>query len=157
MLNSNMRSSGRVNFLTLGVVLIVGLMGAAVFFAKESPQTVAVNFMDALARHDVKKLTELSLIGESDPAAAEAKRKKLEEQWDYCVNFAGKHFPFTWRVTAANASTENAATATVQMTPDAVNPASYEQKFDIPLEKEGGKWKVDVGGISKVMFPALPD
>ncbi|HLO98886.1 MAG TPA: hypothetical protein VK171_09860 [Fimbriimonas sp.] len=152
-----MRISGRVNFLALGAILMVGLMVAAVLLAKETPQTAAVNFMDALARHDVKKLTELSYIGESDPAAAEAKRQRLEKDWDYSVNDAGRHFTFTWRVTAANATTERTATATVQMTPDAVLPSSYEQKFDLPMEKEGGKWKVDVGGMSKLMFPALPN
>jgi hypothetical protein len=157
MLNPNMRISGRVNFLALGAILMVGLMVAAILLAKETPQTAAVNFMDALARHDVKKLTELSLINESDPAAAEAKRKKLEKEWDFSVNEAGRHFPFTWRVTSANATTETTGTATIQMLQDAVNPASYEMKFDIPLEKEGGKWKVDVGGISKLMFPALPN
>lgn len=136
---------------------MVVLMVAAILLAKETPQSAAVNFMDALARHDVKKLTELSLIGESDPAAAEAKRQRLAKEWDFSVNEAGRHFPFTWRVTAANITTDRTATATIMITPDAVLPSAYEQKYDLPLEKEGGKWKVDVGGISKLMFPAMPN
>ncbi len=33
---------------------------------------------------------------------------------------------------------------------------SYDEKFELPMIKQEGKWLVDVRGINREMFPALP-
>lgn len=149
-----MRESGKVSILGLGAIAIAGMIVASFVFAKDEPANVGVRFMDALARHDVDTLTSLSRTGESDPAAVEKEKKRLHDAWDFCVNTAAKHFLFTWRITSATATSENHATVTVMETK--AGPSAYEQKYELSLEKEGGKWVVDVGAISRDMFPALP-
>ncbi len=153
-MNSN-RKSGKINFLTLGVVAVVGLIVASLFLAREDPSAVGVQFMDALSRRNVDQLTSLSYIGKTDPAGIESARKKLHDQWDFAVNTAGLHYFFTWRVSNSLTSTPTTATVTVMVTK--VGPSAYEEKYELPLEKEGDKWKVDAYAISHSMYPGLPE
>ncbi len=149
-----MRQSGKINLLTLAFVAIIGMVVASLFFAKEDPQAIGAQFMDALARHDAKKLTELSYTGKTDPASIETEKKRLFSDWDFCVNTAGKHFPFYWRITNSVVSSESTASVTVQISKG--GPQGYEEKYELPLIKEGGKWVIEVGSVSRTMFPALP-
>ena len=151
---SSQRQSGKISLLGLAGFAIFAMIVASLFLAKEDPQAVGAQFMDALARHDVDKLTELSYTGKTDPAEIAAEKKKLHDQWDFCVNVAGQHFPFVWKVSASNSATDNRATVTVMITKGGAS--SYEEKYELPLEKEGGKWVVDAMAISRTMFPALP-
>lgn len=151
---SSKRQSGKISLLGLAVLAIIGMIVASLFLAKEDPQAVGAQFMDALARHDVDKLTALSYTGKTDPAAVEEEKKRLHAQWDFCVNVAGKHFPFLWKVSSATTATDTHGSVTVQITKG--GPSGYEEKYELPLEKEGDKWVVDVGAISRTMFPALP-
>jgi hypothetical protein len=153
-MNSN-RQSGKVSLLALAFVAIIGMIIASFAFAKEDAAAVGAQFMDALARHDVDKLTELSLIEKTDPAGIEEEKKLLRSQWDFSVNTAGKHYPFFWKITNATTATENHSTVVVQINKG--GPNGYDEKYELSLEKSGGKWKVDVRSISKTMFPALPN
>lgn len=151
---NSMRQSGKINLLTLAFVAIIGMIVASLFFAKEDPQAVGGQFMDALARHDADKLTELSYTGKTDPGAIEAEKKRLRSDWDFCVNTAGKHFPFFWRITNSVTADDTHASVTVQVSKG--GPQGYEEKYELPLIKEGGKWVVEAGSVSRTMFPALP-
>jgi hypothetical protein len=151
-----MRNSGKINILTIGVVAMVGLFSAAFLLAKEDAQSSGAKFMDALARHDVDRLVELSYIGETDPAKIEETKKKLKEDWDFCVNKAGKHFLFTWKISASSKSSPTQATVALKINRAPAGGSGYDEKFELPMELEGGQWKVDVGGINAEMFPALP-
>ncbi|MEI8282414.1 MAG: hypothetical protein WCG75_08420, partial [Armatimonadota bacterium] len=76
----------------MAAIVIVGMIFVSFLFTKEDPASVGSQFMDALARHDVDKLTELSLVGKTDPSKAEAERNKLRDQWKFCVETAGEHY-----------------------------------------------------------------
>jgi hypothetical protein len=151
-----MRTAGRVSALGLGIGLMVALFAAAFVFAKEGPENKAVKFMDALARHDVDKLVEYSYIGKTEPTEIETRKKHLREEWDFAVNTAGKHYYFVWRATATVKASDTHASVTLQVNRTPLGGGGSEEKFELPMELEGGNWKVDVGGISSEMFPALP-
>lgn len=153
-MNSN-RRSGKVSLLALAFIAIIGMIIASFAFAKEDAGAVGAQFMDALARHDVEKLVELSYIESTDPAKIEEEKKDLRAQWDFSVNVAGKHYPFFWTITGANNATETHSSVVVQINKG--GPNGYDEKYELPLEKVNNKWKVDVKAISKTMFPALPN
>jgi hypothetical protein len=149
------RESGKIGLLTLAVIVIVGMIFVSFLFAKEDAASVGSQFMDALARHDVDKLTELSLVGKTDPSTAEAERTKLKEQWKFCVNTAGQHYAFQWKISGSNNATDDHATVIVQINKGGAN--GYDEKYELPMEKVSNKWLVDVRGIAKTMFPGLPE
>lgn len=149
------RKSGKVSILGLGAVAMVGLIVASLFFAKEDPASIGTQFMDALARHDVEKLTSLTYIGKSNPTEFEAEQKKFHDQWDFCVNTAGEHFFFRWKIAASSTASPTSGSVTVMV--EKVGPGSYEEKYELPMEKEGDKWKIDATSISRTMFPGLPE
>ena len=149
------QQSGKISLLGLGAGAIVALIVASLFFAKEDPSAIGGQFMDALARHDVAKLTELSYVGETDPAKIEQEKKRLHDEWDFCVNVAGKHYPFVWRVTSSAQSSDTSASVAMQITKGGAG--GYEEKFELHLEKVNNKWLIDVGAISRLMFPSLPN
>lgn len=151
----NMRNSGRITIVTVGVVAAIMLLLAVVLFAKDSPQSSGVKFMQALSNHDVDQLVELTFVGETDPQKIEARKKKLREDWDFAVNTAGKHFIFTYKVVGYTQPTETAGAVSCKVTKNA-HMGGYDEKFELPMEKESGKWKVVIGGVSRSMFPALP-
>jgi hypothetical protein len=150
-----MRNSGRVTILTVGGIMALLLVLAVVVFAKAGPDSAGVKFMDALARHDVDQLVEMTYVGETDLQKIADRKKKLREDWDFCVNTAGKHFIFTWKIVGYTQPKENAGAVSCKIIK---NPqmGGYEEKYELPMEKEGGQWRVVVGGISRSMFPALP-
>lgn len=152
-MNSN-RQSGKINILALASIAIVGMIAASLVFAKEDPASVGVQFMDALSKQNVDKLTELSYIDKTDPASVEEEKKRLREQWDFCVNKAGKHYMFLWNVTGATTTSTGQASVVVMMNKG--GPNGYDEKYQLPMEKANDKWKVDVRSMSKTMFPALP-
>ena len=149
------RESGKIGILTVAAIVIVGMIFVSFLFTKEDPASVGSQFMDALARHDVDKLTELSLVGKTDPSKAEAERNKLRDQWKFCVETAGEHYSFAWKITGSNNATEDHATVIVQINKGGAN--GYDEKYELPLEKVSNKWLVEVRGISKTMFPGLPE
>ena len=148
------RQSGKFSLLGLAAVAIFGMIVASLFLVKEDPSAIGGQFMDALARHDVAKLTELSYIS-PDTKDVEAEKKRLHDEWEFAVNVAGQHYPFVWRVTSSNTQTENEASVTMMVTRGGAG--GYEEKFELPMEKVNGKWLVNVGSISRLMFPSLPN
>ncbi len=149
------RQAGRISILGLAIFAIVGMIVASMVFAKEDPSSVGAQFMDALARHDVDKLTELSYVDQSSPTEAEKTKARLREQWTFSVKVAGQHYPFFWRISGATTTSDNSGSVIVQINKG--GPNGYDEKFELPLAKSGDKWKVDVTQISRVMFPALPE
>jgi hypothetical protein len=149
------RKSGKISLLVVAMVAVGGMILASMVFAKEDPSAVGGQFMDALARHDFDKLTELSHIDSTDPATIESEKKRLREEWNFSVNVAGQHYPFVWRITSSTTASPDTASVAVQVSKG--GPGGVEEKFELPLEKSGGKWKVVAGSISRLMFPAMPN
>lgn len=155
-LMKEMRIRGAINYLLLGLVLMLVLVIGAFALAKEEPASVAAQFMSALAKHNPEKLTELSYIGKTAPAELESSRENLRKDWDFCVNTAGKYYTFSWRIVGSRKSSEDSASVTLQIMRNLASGSSYDEKYELPMEKEGGRWKVVPGGISSEMFPGLP-
>ena len=103
--------------------------------------------MDALVRGDVNRLVDLSYTtGES--------KEQLQKEWEFATQQAGKHYNFGWKITS---TTEQGDVGTVNLSVQRnLGPGSYDENYSLPMKKVDGKWLVDVGGISREMFPALP-
>ena len=141
--------SGKANWLivagTIGLVLIVAILA----FAKESPQAAANRFMYALAKGDVKQLAALSYMDGESP-------KDIEEAWDFSVNKAAPYYRFIFKYESFVQSDPNNASVKYMVVGSADSPSSYEEKREVPMVLKDGKWLVDVRGMDRRMFPALP-
>ncbi len=146
---SGMRQAGRANWLMiaggLGVIAVIILL----FLSSESPSNVAEKFMEALAKGDVSKLTELSLV---EPGQKEL----LKRQWEYCVNVAGPYYRFQWKVLSEKESDPKNAAVSLFVWRDALSPSTFEERFALPMVKTNSGWKVDYHGINREMYPGLP-
>lgn len=144
-----MKQAGRVNWLVLlaciGLVLIVGLM----MLSGGSAASTAQEFMLALQRRDVDKLTELSNV-------APAQKEKLHKQWDFCINTATPTYNFRWQFQYTQSTGPDSEVAMIKMWKSADAPGSYDELFQIPLVKIDGTWKVDVYRMSAKFYPAIP-
>ncbi len=105
--------------------------------------------MTALSKGDVDTLTKMSLLGDKT-------EPEMHKEWEFAVNTAGKHYRFFWRITSELVSDENSGSVRMQISRNIDSPSTYEEAFQLPMQKVNGEWKVDVRGISREMFPALP-
>jgi hypothetical protein len=144
-----MKQSGRASILTIAAVVSVLLVLGMLFLGKESVTSVGDRFLQALYRGDVDTLTKMSYLGNDT-------EDQMRKKWDFAVNHAGKYYLFAYRITGGRQLSEDSAQVTLQYVKDAANPASYEEKYEIPLVKVGNEWKVDVKGMNRTMYPALP-
>ena len=70
-----MKQSGRISILMLASIFSVVLVTLILIFSRESLSTVGARFMDALERHDVNKLTALSMMnGKTED--------QIRKEWD---------------------------------------------------------------------------
>ena len=129
--------------------MAVAMISVVILMGRQSVTTVVAKFMSALAKHDVDTLTNMTYLNGRD-------KEEVRKKWDFAVNKAGKHYLFLWKITSSKNVDENNASVTLLMMRNARNVSSYEEKFDIPVVKENGEWKVDVSAISRDVFPALP-
>jgi hypothetical protein len=144
-----MKQSGRASIITIACLAAALLVLALLAFSRESLSSIGGRFMTALQRGDVDTLTKMSYLGNESP-------EQMRAQWDRSVNKAGKYYIFTYRIVASRPEDANTASVTMQVTRDAMNPSSYEEKFELPLVRVGDDWKVDVKALSRELYPALP-
>jgi hypothetical protein len=144
-----MKGSGRVSLMGLLSVFAFGVIIAVFFFGKESLTSVGARFMNALAKGDVDTLTKMTYSGNRSP-------ENIRKEWEFAVHNAGKYYNFRWNIVAASQADANNGSVRLQVVRNADNPSSYEENFALPLVKVGDEWKVDVKGISREMYPALP-
>lgn len=142
------RTLGRINIIILFGALGLIAIASLLFFAKESPETAAVQFMDALARKDVDRLVQLSFL--------DSPTTPLKQQWDECVNIYAKHFNFVWELKTSLRNSADRATVRVEYYKFQGAAAGLEGPFELPLIEIDGEWKVDLSSLSKEFFPALP-
>lgn len=129
----------------VGVILIAFLL----FFSKESPSTVANNYLVALAKGDVKTLVDLSYY----PTKS---KEQLTEEYTFATTKAAPYYRFVWKLKHSKETDDQTAAVTTQFIRAADDMQSAEEKVEIPLVKVDGKWKVDVAGLSRIIYPALP-
>ncbi|MBS1717313.1 MAG: hypothetical protein JSS72_06245 [Armatimonadetes bacterium] len=143
-----MKQAGRVPWILILILAGVAVIGSVFLVNAAGPQPVAVKFMDALAKQDIDKLTELSIIGNDSP---EMIHKKWEETFKYA-----KYFKFRYQITDVVIASDNTANAKLTYWDNYMVRATTDKNFQIPMIKQDGKWKVHVGEISREMFPFLP-
>lgn len=128
----------------LGLVVLVFVLSAA----QGSPSAVSVKFMEALATGNVDKLTELSYV--------EVPKEELRKKWEYALKVAGPTYRFIWTVEPAVQASDTTAAAKLNLTHKTYSAIPMDDKYEIPMVKHDGKWLVDVAGLNREIFPALP-
>ncbi len=143
------KRSGRVNIGAIFASIVAIMIGIVIIFSQDSPRAAGTRFMDALARHDVAAVSSMSVLGKDDP-------ETIKKKWDRAINIVGFHYGFAWTITGEVKSTDTSAAVRMQLERNIQAGGSYEEKFELPMIKVDGKWKVDVGGLDRRIFPGLP-
>ena len=144
-----MKRSGRVSPLVIIGIICILLIVPLFVVAKKDPGAAAADFLTALGQGDVDKLAQLSVIGGAD----EAKRK---EMWQTTMK-RSRHYLFVWRITNVVKNTPDSAVATLDFRRNVqLRMGQDSEKFELPLIKKDGDWKVDVQSMDRAMFPGLP-
>lgn len=141
------RRSGRISFVLLAGICSLALLGFLLLSGGKSPRGAAGEFMTALARGDVDKLTELSSIQNKD-------KEQIRKDWEQSLHY-GKNYLFFWTIDAMSQSGDT-ATAKLGVTKNPLSPSAYADHYELQLKKEGSDWKVDVTQMSRDMYPYLP-
>jgi hypothetical protein len=144
-----MRRSGRINVVAIIAVFAVLMLVVVLFFSKQSLSNAGGQFMDALARGDVDKLTSLSLVGNEGS-------DQIKKQWEFATQTAGKNYSFRWNITSEDQVDPNDGSVKLQVERNVGNGSSYPENFALPMVKVDGLWKVDVANISRDMYPGMP-
>lgn len=144
-----MKTAGRVSpLLILGLASILGL-ALLMFQSGSTPAGVAAEFMTALGRGDVDDLVRLSYAPGRDKA-------ELKKEWAFTVNEAGQHYRFAYRILNSKQADPQTASVSLHVFRNADLDSSYGEKFELPMVKVDGDWKVDALGLNREMYPGLP-
>jgi len=108
--------------------------------------------MSALAKGDIKTLTDMTYLrGEN--------REQIEKQWKFAVEEVSPNYLFRWDINHGRELSGSTASVSIKVWRNAMSQSTYDEKFELPLVKNAetdGKWKVDVTGINREMYPGLP-
>ena len=142
-----MKRAGKAHWLVIAGIASILVIAGLFFFGKDGAGETARNFMMALSKGDAQTLTDLSYVSETP-------KEELLKRWKFATEVS-KHYLFIWRITGVTHTDSQTAAATMQVTrnPDG---EGYVEKFELPLTKTDGSWKVDVRGINRSLYPALP-
>jgi hypothetical protein len=143
-----MKRSGRASIVVIITVALVAAVLGLFLFAGESPSGVAGKFLTALAKGDSKTLAELSYMEGLTTEQVEQRWKETHE--------VSKHWVFSYQIKDTKEQNATNTTVVLDWIKNAVNPSAYAEKFELPMVKRDGKWKVDVRGLSREMYPSLP-
>jgi len=144
-----MHRRGRVHWLLLATGAAIVVLAALAALSAESPEGAAQAFMVALAKGDATTLADRSYFKPPRERAAKI------ESWKKTLDRA-EYFRFVWRFKGFTVLPNDRATVSMEFVRDAGTKWAYEENFSLDLVKEGGRWKVDVLGLSREMYPALP-
>ena len=144
-----MRRAGRVHWLILATGAALLALVVIALLASESPEGAAQKFMVALAKRDAKTLADRSYF------TPKRERATVVADWEKTLDRA-EFFRFVWRFKGYNELPNDRATVSMEFVRDAGTKWAYEENFSLDMVKEDGRWKVDVLGMSREMFPALP-
>jgi hypothetical protein len=144
----HMYQAGRAHWLTIAGLASLLVVAGLFFFGQDRAGKVAHAFMTALGEGDVDALVQHSFY----PGASS---EELRDRWKFAVERAGPNYRFAWRIVGITKASEETAAA-VMMVVRNPGPTSFEEKIQLPLQKEKGEWKVDVRAIDRKLYPALP-
>lgn len=143
-----MKRSGRASLVVVVAVALVAAVVVLFMMAGESPSGVASKFLTSLAKGDLKTVSELSYM-------EGLSQEQIRQKWDETYSVT-KHWLFAFAIADSSEQDERNATVRLKWVKSAMNPSAYEEKYELPLIKVDGKWKVDVRGMSREMYPSLP-
>lgn len=144
-----MNRRGRISLLGIVGLLCALVVVSILFLGRESLTTVGNRFMAALGKGDLDTLTNMTFMGNASP-------EEIRKQWDFTVNTAGRYYNFQYRIVSASQANERTGSVRMQVRRNSTGPSTYEENYQLPLVKVGDQWKVDVRGISRELYPALP-
>lgn len=124
------------------------------FLGLDSPSSSASKFMAALAKGDYKTVASVSHVDPKPGEDAAEAKKRIEEEWKFATEVAGKHYRFRYRL-LGQVIEGNSAAVNMQVWKN-YNPGAYEENFDLPMIKSDGKWKVAIRGMSRKWYPGVP-
>lgn len=133
------------------LIVAIALIGMGTYFfvmAGASPASVANDFMIALAKGDAKGLAKLGYMAGMTP-------EQEEKIWAQTIE-RGEYYRFGWHIKSASEANEEKASVVMDFMKNADLPGGYPEDFQLPMVKVDGKWKVDVHGIPRELYPALP-
>src|SRR5688500_7593593 len=110
-----MRERGRASIIVIAGLLSVALVVVIFFMAKPSPADAGAQFMDALARGDVNKLTELSYMERDTP-------EQVRQKWRTTMEHAAKYYRFAWQLTSHKTLGEDRAAVILLVARDFGDP-----------------------------------
>lgn len=143
------KQTGKVHWITISGLAGFLLVLFFVFNSRESAQVAAARFMDALARHDVKGVAGVSYMEGRTP-------DQVEAAWKHTIIDVGEHYVFSWDINSSVESSSDTAAVRMMFVRDAASGSSYPEKFELPMVRKEGHWKVDVYRIDRRLFPGLP-
>ena len=132
---------GFVRFNPIVAFGVLGLLaiGLILLMLRQSPEEAAREFMNALAKGDVAKLTEMSYL--PDPA------KPVEEQWKDTFEKHAKNYVFAWKMEGS---------VKILIVEIRVPDLHENDVANLPLIKRDGEWKIDLRSLTRTFFPGLP-
>jgi len=145
-----MKRSGKASWLVIiagaSILVLLGL----ILLAKPSPTSIANGFLVALAKGDVAKLTDMTYLG------SDSDKESIRKKWDYATTVVSPHYRFVWKTVGESIPDDSSASVRIQLIRNIGSPAAFEEKYEIPLVKQDGKWLVDVRAINRDVYPGLP-
>jgi hypothetical protein len=144
-----MRRSGRINVLAIFGVIAVVMVIIVLVFSKQSLSNAGGQFMDALVRGDVDKLTDMSVVGNETPA-------QIHKQWEFATQVAGRNYSFAWKIISELQTDDKNGSVSLEVERNFGTPAAYPEHYALPMVKVNDVWKVDVANVSRELYPALP-
>lgn len=134
-------------------IIAIGLLGliaigVVMLMTGKSPDEAAREFMTALSKGDVAKLTHMSYL--PDP------ERPIDEQWRETVEQKAKNYVFAWQLQGSEKISDDEAVVKVMIV-EYRGPELHENDVaNLPLTKRDGDWKVDIRSLSRTFFPGLP-
>ena len=134
-------------------IIAVGLLGliaigVVMLMIGKSPDEAAREFMTALSKGDVAKLTQMSYL--PDP------ERPIDEQWRETFEQKAKNYVFAWQLQGSEKMSDAEAVVKVMIV-EYRGPELHENDVaNLPLTKRDGDWKVDIRSLSRTFFPGLP-
>lgn len=134
-------------FAIISVGLVLAFVGMSLF--NDGPQQAGGRFMDALARQDEKALSQLSHVSGQTP-------EQMEQRWKGLVEGPAKYYRFYWKIVTTTQASPESASVQMMVERDQGAASSFEEKFELPMIKVEGKWKVDLRRVDRRLYPFLP-
>lgn len=144
-----MRQAGRANLLVIATIVMAAFIASALLLGRDSMSSTCGKFLGALAKGDVETLTNLSYLGDKP-------KDDIKKQWEFTLKEAAPHYRFMYRIENAKEQGPDSGAVSIKFWRNALMGSTYDEPYDIPMVRRDGKWLVDVKGLSRDMFPALP-